>query len=141
MSNQTPWSTDRAIADWFNQLGDVKSFFKDNGFSRRELSTSQIVLYNDDVLIVLLSAEKLEVQKKNVALNVQKDLFIGHARLTIEMFVDDQDVENAATTISLNLPIDLEPKDFFNHIKSKIVELENAHKEFVAAYKFIKEQD
>ena len=141
MTTQTTWSTNRAIADWFNQLGDAESFFKDNGFSRQKLSTSQIVLYNDDVLIVLLPAEKLEVQKTNVALNVQKDLFIGHARLTVEMFVDDRDVENAATTIALNLPIDLEPKDFFNHIKSKIVELENAHKEFVAAYKFIKEQD
>lgn len=141
MTNQTPWSTSNAIADWFNQLGDAESFFKDNGFSRRKLSPSQIVLYNDDALIVLLPAEKLEVQKKNIALNAQKNLFIGHARLTLEMFVDDQDVENAATTIALNLPIDLEPKDFFNHIKSKIVELENAHKEFVAAYKFIKEQD
>lgn len=139
MTNQTPWSTNRAIADWFNQLGDAESFFKDNGFSRQKLSTSQIVLYNDDALIVLLPAEKSEVQKTNIALNVQKNLFIGHARLTIEMFVDDQDVENAATTIALNLPIDLEPKDFFNHIKSKIVELEKAHKEFVAAYKFIKE--
>lgn len=141
MTNQTPWSTNNAIADWFNQLGDAESFFKDNGFSRQKLSPSQIVLYSDDALIVLLPAEELEAQKKNIELNVQKNLFIGHVRLTLEMFVDDQDVENAATTIALNLPIDLEPKDFFNHIKSKIVELENAHKEFVAAYKFIKEQD
>lgn len=141
MANQTPWSTNRAIADWFNQLGDAESFFKDNGFSRQKLSPSQIVLYSDDALIVLLPAEELEAQKKNIELNVQKNLFIGHVRLTLEMFVDDQDVENAATTIALNLPIDLEPKDFFNHIESKIVELENAHKEFVAAYKFIKEQD
>lgn len=139
MTTQTPWSTNRAIADWFNQLGDAESFFKDNDFSRQKLSTSQIVLYNDDALIVLLPAEKLEVQKTNIALNVQKNLFIGHVRLTIEMFVDDQDVENAATTVALNLPIDLEPENFFDHIKSKIVELENAHKEFVAAYKFIKE--
>lgn len=141
MTNQTPWTSRREIADWFNQLDDPNAFFEENGFSRQKLATSQIVLSSDDSLIVLLPAEELEVQKTNIELNVQKNLVIGHAQLTIETFVDDQDVENAATTLLINLPIDLEPKDFFNHIKSKIVELENAHKEFVAAYKFMKEQD
>lgn len=93
------------------------------------------------MIIALQPVESLEIQKTNIELNVQKALKLGRAMITLEMFVDDQDVENAATTLALNLPIDLGPKDFFNYIKSKIVELENAHKEFVAAYKFIKEQD
>lgn len=141
MTNQTPWSTNNAIADWFNQLGDAESFFKDNGFSRQSLVTSQIILASENMIIALQPVESLEIQKTNIELNVQKALKLGRAMITLEMFIDDSEVEHAAATLSLDLPIDLESKDFFNHIKSKIVELENVHKEFVAAYHFIKEQD
>ena len=139
MQNQTIWTSHRVISDWFNQLEDAESFFKDNGFSRQSLVTSQIILTSENMIIALQPVESLEIQKTNIELNVQKALKLGRAMITLEMFIDDSEVEHAATTLALNLPIDLELRDFFNYIKSKIVELENAHKEFVAAYQFIKE--
>ena len=38
-------------------------------------------------------------------------------------------------TFALKLPMSLEPKDFFNYIDSKIVAVQNAAKEVVAAFK------
>lgn len=141
MKNQTIWTSDHAIADWFNQLGDVNSFLKDNGFSCQKLATSQVVLTGKDMIVVLRPVERLEVQKTNVELNIQKALKLGQAMITLEMFIDHQDVENAAVTLSLDLPIGLEPAELFDYIDSKIVELENARKELTAAYRPAKEMN
>lgn len=89
MTNQTPWSSNRAIADWFNQLGDAESFFKDNGFVRQSLATSQIILASENMIVALQPAESLEIQKTNIELNVQKALKLGRAMITLEMFIDD----------------------------------------------------
>lgn len=141
MKNQTIWTSDHAIADWFNQLGDVDSFLKDNGFSRQKLATSQVVLTGRDMIVVLRPVERLEVQKTNVELNIQKALKLGQSMITLEMFIDHPEVENAAVTLSLDLPIGLEPVELFDYIDSKIVELENARKELTAAYRLAKEMN
>lgn len=141
MKNQTIWTSDHAIADWFNRLEDANSFLKDNGFSRQKLATSQVVLTGKDMIVVLRPVERLEVQKTNVELNIQKALKLGQAMITLEMFIDHPEVENAAVTLSLDLPIGLEPAELFDYIDSKIVELENARKELTAAYRIAKEMN
>lgn len=44
-------------------------------------------------------------------------------------------------TFVLKLPMTLEPKEVFNYIDSKIVEVQNARKEVVAAFKLEREKD
>lgn len=121
MTNQNTWSTPKHMVDWFNKLEDPDAFFKENGYHRFPFIQDSISLQSDSVQITFTS-------------DPDDDGLLGYASVSVELYIEDRDVEEAGMTFSLKLPIDLEPKEIFNYIDSKIVSVQNARKMIEKAF-------
>lgn len=141
MTNSNTWATPQRMVDWFNQLYDPDAFFKENGYRRFPFIQDSISLKSESVQITLSTVPDLERQQNLVANYLQNDLILGYASVSVELYIEDRDIEESEMTFVLKLPMSLEPKDFFDYIDSKIVEVQNARKEVVASFKLEKEID
>lgn len=121
MTNSNTWSTPKHMVDWFNKLDDPDAFFKENGYHRFPFIQDSISLQSDSVQITFTS-------------DSNDDGILGYASVSVELDIEDRDVEEAGMTFSLKLPIDLEPKEIFNYIDSKIVSVQNARKMIEKAF-------
>ena len=121
MTNSNTWATPQLIVDWFNKLEDPDAFFKENGYHRFPFIQDSISLQSDSVQITFTS-------------DSDDDGILGYASVSVELYIEDRDVEEAGMTFSLKLPIDLEPKEIFNYIDSKIVSVQNARKMIEKAF-------
>lgn len=128
MTNQISWSTPQLMVDWFNQLEDPDAFFKENGYRRFAFIQDSISLRSDSIQITFTYTR-------------DDDKILGYASVSVELYIDDRDVEEAEMTFALKLPIDLEPKEIFNYIESKIVSVQNSHKEITRAFELEMEKD
>lgn len=115
MTNLNTWSTPQRMVDWFNQLDDPDAFFKENGYRRFPFIQDSISLRSDSIHITF-------------TYNQDDNSILGYASVSVELYIDDQDVEEAGMTFALKLPISLEPKEIFNYINSKIVSVQDAPK-------------
>ena len=141
MTNSNTWATPQRMVDWFNQLDDPDAFFKENGYHRFPFIQDSISLKSESVQITLSTVPDLERQQDLIDMHFQNDLILGYASVSVELYIEDRDIEGAEMTFVLKLPMTLEPKDFFDYIDSKIVEVDNARKEVVAAFKLEREKD
>lgn len=141
MTNSNTWSTPQRMVDWFNQLDDPDAFFKENGYRRFPFIQNSISLKSESVQITLSTVPDLERQQNYIDLGRQRDLILGYASVSVELYIEDRDVEESEMTFVLKLPMSLEPREFFNYIDSKIVEVQNARKEVIAAFKLEKDKD
>lgn len=121
MTNQISWSTPQLMVDWFNQLDDPDAFFKENGYRRFAFIQDSISLRSDSIQITFTYTR-------------DDDNILGYASVSVELYIDDRDVEEAGMMFALKLPIDLEPKEIFNYIDSKVIAVQNARKEINRAY-------
>lgn len=121
MTNQISWSTPQRMVDWFNQLDDPDAFFKENGYRRFAFIQDSISLRSDSIQITFTYTR-------------DDDDILGYASVSVELYIDDRDVEEAGMMFALKLPIDLEPKEIFNYIDSKVIAVQNARKEINRAY-------
>lgn len=121
MTNQISWSTPKLMVDWFNQLDDPDAFFKENGYRRFAFIQDSISLRSDSIQITFTYTR-------------DDDNILGYASVSVELYIDDRDVEEAGMMFALKLPIDLEPKEIFNYIDSKVIAVQNARKEINRAY-------
>lgn len=92
-------------------------------------------LKSEDALITFSTARDLDRQQNYIDLGCQRDLILGYASVSVEMYLDDKDIEAAEMTFNLKLPIDLKPKEIFNYIDEKLVAVNLAYKEVVPAFK------
>ena len=129
MTNSNTWSTPQRMVGWFNQLDDPDAFFKENGYRRFAFIQDSISLRSDSIQITFTYNRD------------DDDNILGYASISIEMFIDDRDVEAAEMTFALKLPIDLEPKEIFNYIDSKVIAVQNARKEINRAYELEMERE
>lgn len=141
MTNSNTWATPQRMVDWFNQLDDPDAFFKENGYRRFPFIQDSISLKSESVQITLSTVPDLERQKNLIDMHFQNDLILGYASVSVELYIEDRDVEEAEMTFALKLPMSLEPKEFFNYIDSKIVSVQNARKEITHAFKLEMEKD
>lgn len=141
MTNSNTWATPQRMVDWFNQLDDPDAFFKENGYRRFPFIQDSISLKSESVQITLSTVPDLERQRNLVANYFQNDLILGYASVSVELYIEDRDVEEAEMTFALKLPTSLEPKEFFNYIDSKIVSVQNARKEITHAFKLEMQKD
>ena len=141
MTNSNTWATPQRMVDWFNQLDDPDAFFKENGYRRFPFIQDSISLKSESVQITLSTVPDLERQQNLVAKYLQNDLILGYASVSVELYVEDRDVEESEMTFVLKLPMSLEPKEFFNYIDSKIVSVQDARKEITHAFKLEMEKD
>ena len=141
MTNSNTWATPQRMVDWFNQLDDPDAFFKENGYRRFPFIQDSISLKSESVQITLSTVPDLERQQNYIELGRQRDLILGYASVSVELYIDDRDVEEAEMTFALKLPIDLEPKEIFNYIDSKIISVQNSHKETTRAFDLEMEKD
>ena len=121
MTNSNTWATPQLMVDWFNKLEDPDAFFKENSYYRFPFIQDSISLRSDSVQITFTS-------------DPDDDGLLGYASVSVELYIEDRDVEEAGMTFSLKLPIDLEPKEIFNYIDSKIVSVQNARKMIEKAF-------
>lgn len=121
MTNSNTWATPQLMVDWFNKLDDPDAFFKENGYHRFPFIQDSISLQSDSVQITFTS-------------DSDDDGILGYASVSVELYIEDRDVEEAGMTFSLKLPIDLEPKEIFNYIDSKIVSVQNAREMIEKAF-------
>lgn len=121
MTNLNTWSTPKYMLDWFNQLDDPDAFFKENGYRRFPFIQDSISLRSDSIHITF-------------TYNQGDDSILGYASVSVELYIDDRDVEEAGMTFALKLPIGLEPKEIFNYIDAKIVSVQNAPKMIEKAF-------
>ena len=128
MTNSNTWSTPQRMVDQFNQLDNPDEFFKENGYRRFAFIQDSISLRSDSIQITFTYTR-------------DDDNILGYASVSVELYIDDRDVEEAEMTFALKLPIDLEPKEIFNYIDSKIVSVQNSHKEITRAFELEMEQD
>lgn len=141
MTNQNTWATPRLMVDWFNQLDDPDAFFKENGYSRFPFIQDSISLKSESVQITLSAADDLERQQNYIDLGRQRDLILGYASVSVELYIEDRDIEASEMTFVLKLPMSLEPKEFFDYIDSKIVSVQDARKAITHAFKLETGQD
>ena len=141
MTNSNTWATPQRMVDWFNRLDDPDAFFKEHGYRRFPFIQNSISLKSESVQITLSTVPDLERQRNLVANYLQNDLILGYASVSVELYVEDREVEASEMTFVLKLPMSLEPKEFFNYIDSKIVSVQDARKEVVAAFKLEMEKD
>lgn len=141
MTNQNTWATPQRMVDWFNQLDDPDAFFKENGYRRFPFIQNSISLKSESVQITLSTVPDLERQQNLIANYLQNDLILGYASVSVELYIEDRDVEASEMAFLLKLPMSLEPKEFFNYIDSKIVSVQDARKAITRAFKLEMEQD
>ena len=113
MTNSNTWSTPQLMADWFNQLDEPDTFFKENGYSRFPFIQDSITLNSEHVQITLSTAKDLERQQNYIDLGCQKDLILGYASVSVDIYIEDRDIEASELAFALKLPMSLKPKDFF----------------------------
>jgi hypothetical protein len=128
MTNSNTWATPQRMVDWFNQLDNPDEFFKEHGYRRFAFIQDSISLRSDSIQITFTYTR-------------DDDNILGYASVSVELYIDDRDVEEAEMTFALKLPIDLEPKEIFNYIDSKIISVQNSHKEITRAFELEMEQD
>lgn len=128
MTNSNTWSSPKHMVDWFNQLDNPDAFFKENGYRRFAFIQDSISLRSDSIQITFTYTR-------------DDDKILGYASVSVELYIDDRDVEEAEMTFALKLPIDLEPKEIFNYIDEKLVAVNRAYKEVVPAFELEMEQD
>lgn len=128
MTNSNTWATPQRMVDWFNQLDNPDEFFKEHGYRRFAFIQDSISLRSDSIQITF-------------AYTRDDDNILGYASVSVELYIDDRDVEEAEMTFALKLPIDLEPKEIFNYIDSKIISVQNSYKEITRAFELEMEQD
>ena len=141
MTNSNTWATPQRMVDWFNQLDDPDAFFKENGYRRFPFIQDSISLKSESVQITLSAADDLERQQNCIDLGRQRDLILGYASVSVELYIEDRDIEASEMTFVLKLPMSLEPKEFFDFIDSKIVSVQDARKAITHAFKLETEQD
>lgn len=141
MTKSNTWATQQRMVDWFNQLDDPDAFFKENGYRRFPFIQDSISLKSESVQITLSTVPDLERQQNLIANYLQNDLILGYASVSVELYIEDQDIEESEMTFVLKLPMSLEPKEFFNYIDSKIVSVQDARKAITHAFKLEMEQD
>ena len=141
MTNSNTWATPQRMVDWFNQLDDPDAFFKENGYRRFPFIQDSISLKSESVQITLSTVPDLECQQNLISNYLQNDLILGYASVSVELYIEDRDIEASEMTFVLKLPMSLEPKEFFNYIDSKIVSVQDARKEITRAFKLEMEQD
>ena len=128
MTNSDTWSTPQRMVDWFNQLDNPDEFFKENGYRRFAFIQDSISLRSDSIQITFTYTR-------------DDDNILGYASVSVELSIDDRDVEEAEMTFALKLPIDLKPKEIFSYIDSKIISVQNSHKEITRAFDLEMEKD
>lgn len=128
MTSLSTWSTPKHMVDWFNQLNEPDAFFKENDYRRFPFIQDSISLRSDLIQITF-------------TYNQGDDSILGYASVSVEIDIDDRDVEKAEMTFALRLPIGLEPKEIFNYIDSKIVSVQNAPKMISRAFDLEMELD
>lgn len=141
MTNSNTWATPQRMVDWFNQLDDPDAFFKENGYRRFPFIQDSISLKSESVQITLSAADDLERQQNYIDLGRQRDLILGYVSVSVELYIEDRDIEASEMTFVLKLPMSLEPKEFFDYIDSKIVSVQDARKAITHAFKLETEQD
>lgn len=141
MTNSNTWATPQRMVDWFNQLDDPDAFFKENGYRRFPFIQDSISLKSESVQITLSTVPDLERQQNLISNYLQNDLILGYASVSVELYIEDRDIEASEMTFVLKLPMSLEPKEFFNYIDSKIVSVQDARKAITRAFKLEMEQD
>jgi hypothetical protein len=141
MTNSNTWATPQRMVDWFNQLDDPDAFFKENCYRRFPFIQDSISLKSESVQITLSTVPDLERQQNCIELGCQRDLILGYASVSVELYIEDRDIEASEMTFVLKLPMSLEPKEFFNYIDSKIVSVQDARKAITHAFKLEMEQD
>lgn len=134
MTNSNTWATPQRMVDWFNQLDDPDAFFKENGYRRFQFIQDSISLKSESVQITLSTVPDLERQQNYIDLGRQRDLILGYASVSVELYIEDRDVEESEMTFVLRLPMSLEPREFFNYIDSKIVSVQDARKAITRAF-------
>lgn len=139
MTNSNTWSTPQLMVDWFNQLDEPDAFFKENGYSRFPFIQDSITLNSEHVQITLSIAKDLERQQNYIDLGCQKDLILGYASVSVDIYIEDRDIEASELTFALKLPMSLEPKDFFDYIDSKITDVQKSSKHIFKAFELEKE--
>lgn len=141
MTNSNTWATPQRMVDWFNQLDDPDAFFKENGYRRFPFIQDSISLKSESVQITLSTVPDLERQQNYIELGRKRDLILGYASVSVELYIEDRDIEESEMTFVLKLPMSLEPEEFFNYIDSKIVSVQDARKAITRAFKLEMEQD
>lgn len=141
MTNSNTWATPQRMVDWFNQLDDPDAFFKENGYRRFPFIQDSISLKSESVQITLSTVPDLERQQNLISNYLQNDLILGYASVSVELYIEDRDIEASEMTFVLKLPMSLEPKEFFNYIDSKIVSVQDARKAITRAFKLEMGQD
>ena len=141
MTNSNTWATPQRMVDWFNQLDDPDAFFKENGYRRFPFIQDSISLKSESVQITLSTVPDLERQQNLISNYLQNDLILGYASVSVELYIEDRDIEASEMTFVLKIPMSLEPKEFFNYIDSKIVSVQDARKAITRAFKLEMEQD
>ena len=141
MTNSNTWATPQRMVDWFNQLDDPDAFFKENGYRRFPFIQDSISLKSESVQITLSTVLDLERQQNYIDLGRQRDLILGYASVSVELYIEDRDIEASEMTFVLKLPMSLEPKEIFNYIDSKIISVQNSHKEITRAFDLEMEKD
>lgn len=134
MTNSNTWATPQRMVDWFNQLDDPDAFFKENGYRRFLFIQDSISLKSESVQITLSTVPDLERQQNLIANYLQNDLILGYASVSVELYIEDRDIEESEMTFVLKLPMSLEPEEFFNYIDSKIVSVQDARKAITRAF-------
>ena len=141
MTNSNTWATPQRMVDWFNQLDDPDAFFKENGYRRFPFIQDSISLKSESVQITLSTVPDLERQQNLISNYLQNDLILGYASVSVELYIEDRDIEASEMTFVLKIPMSLEPKEFFYYIDSKIVSVQDARKAITRAFKLEMEQD
>ena len=141
MTNSNTWATPQRMVDWFNQLDDPDAFFKENSYRRFPFIQDSISLKSESVQITLSTVPDLERQQNLIDMHFQNDLILGYASVSVELYIEDRDIEASEMTFLLKLPMSLEPKEFFNYIDSKIVSVQDARKAITHAFNLEMEQD
>ena len=134
MTNSNTWSTPQLMVDWFNQLDEPDAFFRENGYHRFPFIQDSISLKSESVQITLSTAKDLERQQDYVELGRQRDIILGYASVSVELYIEDRDIEESEMTFILKLPMSLEPKEFFNNVDSKIASVQDARKAITRAF-------
>lgn len=96
---------------------------------------------SEHVQITLSTAKDLERQQNYIDLGCQKDLILGYASVSVDIYIEDRDIEASELTFALKLPMSLKPKDFFDYIDSKIADVQKSSKHIFKAFELEKEQD
>ena len=86
MTTQNTWSSPKHMVGWFNQLDNPDEFFKEKGYRRFPFIQDSISLRSDSLQITF-------------TYNQGDDSILGFASVSVEMYLDDKDIEDAENDI------------------------------------------